>query len=354
MLTLTYPTNLQLDMLLQEYVTDTTGLVGLSEFAPITSFETQRVRWDELDAERGMTAPHAMDADPRIDKRPGSKTREYEPIPFKESDVIKESELLRARELGTLGNVVNIDRVVARVMKSRADKTKIRAEWCVWQMAQGVIDVNENGVLVHETFPIQTFDPVVAWDVFATATPFKDWQAACMKFRGPIGATAKGGFGYMNQKTCNHMLNNRNEDDLWGMLQRRFTSTEFGLKEVTTIFEDFGLATPKVYDGGYVDRNGDYQFFVPDDVVIVKGKRQLNQVIANFATTPSLHRRTPAGVNAPGFFSILEINGRPNDGAGVVLSELGDSSNPQIKHTGGVYGGPVCWYPRSIVKMDVS
>jgi len=341
-------------MLLQEYVVDTSGLVGLTEVAPIIEFETQRVRWDELDTDRGMTSPHAMDSDPRIDKRPGSKTREYEPIPFKESDVIKESELLRARELGTIGNVVNIDRLVARVMKARADKSKIRAEWCVWQMAQGALTVDENGVKVAETFPVQTFDAAVGWATVATATPLKDWETSCMKFRGPTGASPQGAIGYMNQKTANDLLNNKNENDLWGFRGQNFMSLTFSLKQVTSIFEDRGLAIPKVYDGGYVDRNGDFQFFIPDGVVIIKGKRQLNQAVANFATTPSLHRKTPAGVNAPGFFSILEINGQPNTGAGVVLSELGNASNPQIKHTGGVYGGPVCWYPRSFVKMDVS
>lgn len=355
MLTLTYPTNVQLDRLLQEYVVDLSDLVGLNEFAPIIGFDYQEVRWDELDSDFGMTAPHGMDSDPRIDKRPGSKTRSYEPIPFKESDVIKESELLKARQLGTLGGVVSIDTLVARVMKSRADKTKIRAEWCVWQMAQGLLDIEENGVKVTEAFPVQTFDTQVAWDQYATATPLKDIQDAAMQFRGPTGATGEGAFAYVNRKTLNDVLNNKNDDDLWGFRSQNFLALTFSTKEVNSIFEARGLPTLRLYDGGYVDKNKQFQFFIPDDVVIIKGKRQLNQVVANFATTPTLHRKKKDGNMDNGFFSILEINGRPNTGSSSVnLNDLGEAANPNIKHTGGVYGGPVCWYPRSIIKMDVS
>src|SRR4051812_31088187 len=125
MITYKYPTNVALDIVTQEYVAQTEKMLG-EQIMPFTDTATQRVQWDELDSERGMTAPHVMGTDPKIDVRPGSTLREFEPIAFKETDLVKENELLRARALGTLGGVVNISDLIARIAKARVDKNRIR------------------------------------------------------------------------------------------------------------------------------------------------------------------------------------------------------------------------------------
>src|SRR5260370_23905129 len=183
MLTYQFPTNLQLDILTQEYIIQREQFIG-AQIVPLMEVGVQRVRWDERDKERGMTAPHAMDSDPKIDKRPGSVLREYSPIPFKESDLIKESEILQARELGTLANVVNLDRMVALTMKARMDKTFIRAEGLTWKMLTGGFSLAENGINVAETFPVQTYNTVVPWATVKTATPLKNFNAIKLLFRG--------------------------------------------------------------------------------------------------------------------------------------------------------------------------
>jgi|SRR5436853_2164537 len=162
MLIATFPTNYELDIVTQEYTIQRDAFTG-QIILPFVDHHVQRVRWDEKDSERGMTSPHAMDADPKVDKRPGSKTREYEPIPFKQTDLIKESELLRARELGTLAGSISLDRLVADTMKARVDKTYIRAEWLRWKTLTGGFTINENGVKVTETFPVQTYNAAIAW-----------------------------------------------------------------------------------------------------------------------------------------------------------------------------------------------
>lgn len=352
MLVLTFPTNYELDIVTQEYMIQRERLLGQS-ILPFQEYFTQKVRWDEKDSERGMTAPHAMDSDPRVDKRPGSVTREYEPIPFKETDLIKESELLKARELGTLAGAISLDRLVMDTMKARTDKTFIRAEWLIWQTLLGGFTINENGVKVVETFAVQTYDPAVAWDAHATAKPLADFNATKLLFRG-TGASAMGAMAFFNQKTANDLLENTNADDIRGFRNQNFRDLPFSIEEANSIFAARGLPNLKVYDEGYIDENGNFQLYIPDDKVIIVGKRPSGQRIGEFAMCPSLHRQRN-GQPAPGFFSFIEVNGGPNAGAASVsTADLGAGKNPKIEITGGVYGGTLLFYPRSIIVMDVS
>ncbi len=349
-LILQFPTNVELDVLVQEYTAEREKFIG-EKILPFEPFMSSKVRWDERDTSRGMTAPHSMDSDPRIDKRPGSKTREYEPIPFKESDLIKESEILRSRELGTFGGVMNIDRAVTQVMKERMDKSYIRAEWLRWKaMSEGEITINENGVFVQETFPIQVYNPLVALTDHANATTLKDRNAIKLLFRR-TGASAKGAVEYMNQTTFNHILENTNANDIRGFRAENFADVTFDITNVNKMLEKRGLPTIEIYDEGYVDEADDYQNFIADGNSVIVGKRPAGQKIGAVGMTPTLHR-SKNGQPGPGFFSILEVNGQPNMGlAQVTTDTLGGVANPNIKHTGGFYGGPLFWYPRSIIRV---
>ncbi len=350
-LVLTYPSNHELDMVVQEYVVQTENFRG-AEILPETEAMTQKVRWDEKDSDRGMTLPHVMGTDPKIDKRPGSKTREYEPIPFKESDVMKENEILRARELGTLNQTINLSRAVAEMVSSRMDKTKIRVEWLRWQTLRGAIALNENGVKVEETFPVQSYTPLIGWDQLATATPLLDINAIKLKFRG-TGASANGAQIWMNQTTANWLLENQNDADLKGFQNTNYLNLAFSIEQVNKILVARGLPTIEVYDETWIDEAGDSQLFIPDGEIIVVGKRPGNQKIGDFCSTPSMHR-LKNGLWAPGYFSLLEVNGKPSTGSmSISLQELGSGSNPSFKTTGGIYGGTRLIFPRSVIHSVV-
>lgn len=348
-LTITYPTNVALDKVIQQYVIDTSGFKGL-EIMPVENAMTQKVQWDELDNERGMTAPHLLGTDPRIDLRPGSRLREYTPISFKETDLVKEDELLRARMLGTLGGVVNINTIVATLAKARMDKTRIRQEWTIWEALRGQLTINENGVFVSETFPIQQYTPLVPWSDLQNATPLKDFNAIKLLLRG-TGATDKGAIARINQTTANWLLENQNPNDLKGFQGANFTQLPFSLDQINTILTARGLPTLEVYDEGYYDKDGTYKTFIHDGDVHLEGKRQRGERTGNWISTPTLHRSVN-GMPAPGFFEILEVNGMPSNGATTIsLAELGAGKNPKFELTGGIYGGPAMRYARSNIRM---
>lgn len=345
-----FPTNRVMDETTQEYVIQHEKFLG-EEILPFTESMAQVVEWDELDAERGMTAPSTLKVDPMIDTRPGSKLRSYEPIPFKETDVLTEADLLKARAYGTLGGVVDLHEPVGRMMRARQDKTFIRCEWLRWETLQGEFTVNENGVYVHEEFPVQFYDTLVDWDDRDNATPLRDDNAVALMFDG-TGASADGAIAYCNQKTMNWRLENANAKDLGGYRADN-TNLTFDLDKMNSIAVKRGTPTYKVYNEGYNPKVGDFTKFIRDGNVVVVGKRQMGQKVGDFCMTPSFHRQKN-GQPAPGFFNVLEVNGQSNRGAvEVSAADLGAGKNPRVENTGGVYGGTRLKFPRSIIVIRV-
>lgn len=349
MITYKFPTNVELDMMTREYVINREKFKG-QMIIPFKETMAQKVQWDELDNERGMTTPHQMDADPKVTERPGSQLREYTPAYFKESELIKESELLNARAFATLGGVVNIDQLVAERLRSRIDKDFIRAEWLRWQMLLGSISINENGVKVNETFAVQTHNPAVAWNNTANAKVLTEIEAAALKFYG-TGATAAGAMLYVNRPTLNNILANTNQADIAAFRNANYLNLTYSLEELNKVFEARGLPMLMLYDEGYIDANGDFQTFIPEGKAILVGKREGSMPMGSFMLTPSLHK-TSNGMPAGGFFSLVTVNGETNNTGMVNLSALGAAANPKISVTTGFYGGPTLFYPKSIIVIN--
>lgn len=348
MITYKFPTPEELAFMTREYVVNRSRFAG-QQIIPFKESPLPIVRWDELDNEKGMTSPHEQDNDPKIVARPGSKVREYTPIFFKESELIKESELLNARAFATLNNLVSLDDLVADRLRARIDKDFIRAEWLIWSMLQGEISIDENNVKVNETFETQEFTPDTDWDDHDNSTPLADLRALALMFR-PYGASGDGAVVYVNQTDMNHLLANKNEDDFWGFVNSNFQKSTYSIEELNKLLSTNNLPTFKVYDQGYIDANGTFQTFIADGKPIVVGKRDGSTPHGNFILTPSLHNNN-GGMPAGGFFSMINANGAPSTGS-VSLADLGGNPNPKILITTGFYGGPTLYYPKSIVRVN--
>jgi Phage major capsid protein E len=352
-----FPRNVVLDQVVQEVVRDRSRLIGQT-ILPFVEKDTQMVEWDEKDHEQGMTSVHTMGTDPKISGRPGSKTHLYEPIPHKEEEVIKENEMLKARALGTLGGVINLNDYVMERFNAGIDKDWVRAEWEIWQALRGRLQIDENGVLIDETFPIQTFDAVtdgvggVYYDNLDDATPLADWNKCKLKFRN-TGATAQGAKEYMNQTTLNRILENKNTDDIRGF-NEGFRAITFDLAALNKMQTARGLPEIIPYEEGTEDDLGNFSTFIPDGESIIVGKRMAGQTVGDYVLTPTFHRQRN-GNAAPGFFAFVTVNGKgsPSGSAAISIEELGASGNPKVGVVHGMYGGPRLLYPRTIIKRKL-
>lgn len=344
-----FPTNVELNMMTRKYVVKREKFIG-QQIIPFKETGAQKVQWDELDNEKGMTTAHQQDSDVKVTERPGSQLREYTPIFFKESELIKESELLNARAWATLGGVVNIDDLVADRLRSRIDKDFIRAEWLIWRMLLGSIAISENGVTVNEIINVQTHTPTVAWNLPATAAPLTELEAACLKFYG-TGASGAGAKLYINRKTLNNILAVTNASDIAAFRNANYVNLTYSLEELNKIFEARGLPMFVLYDEGYITSNGTFTTFIPDGKGVLVGKRDGAMPMGNFMLTPSLHKQN-GGMPSGGFFSLITVNGQPNSSGAVSVSQLGQAENPKIKVMTGFYGGPTLYYPQSVIVIN--
>jgi hypothetical protein len=180
----------------------------------------------------------------------------------------------------------------------------------------------------------------------------KDGNAVSLMFAG-TGASAKGGREYMNQRMVNLLLENANNKDIAKFRGSNFRDISYSVEDLNKVLDSRGQPIIVPYDEGWNDKNGDFQRFIPDGESIVVGERPMGQKVGGFGMTPTLHR-TKNGLPAPGYFNFLEINGQPNRGSITVDAELlGSAANPNIKNTGGVYGGPFLWYARSIIRKTL-
>lgn len=351
-LVLTFPTSAELNTVVQAFTPDPTKYIGM-QILPMAESMFQEVQWDERDHDRGLTAPHLLGTDPKIDKRQGSVKRKYEPIHFKESDLLKEDEILKARQLGTMSNTIDLSEEIARIARNRWVKTMGRVEKLIWDCLKGTVSINENGVVVSETFPVQTHTPLVDWDTFATAKILADLNDIKVKFR-KTGATASGAKMFMNEVTASWMLENQNSNDLKGFQNSNFVNLTYSIEEANKILRQRALPEIVVYDEGYVDESDTFVPFLSDGEVIIVGKRPAGQNVGDFVSTASLHNQRN-GQPAPGYFAGVEVNGVPGDQVGSVsISQLGQGKNPKIEIFGGIYGGPRLVYPKSVINFTVA
>lgn len=350
-LVVTYPTNAEIDETVQAYIPQVDNFIG-SQFMPVKPRNTNKVRWTEKNKMRGKTSIHKRGSDPHIDDREGSVDREFSPIDFKETDVIGEKEILEKRQEGTWGEPLDLEDTVVETMRDRADKTMISVECTRWDAFRGLLAINEKGVKVNETFPVQSHLPLVEWNDFDNAKPLMVLDEIGDKFDG-TGASNTGAIHVMSRKTFRLLLQNNNESDLRKFAGSNFVDVMNGLAAFNKLLQDRNGSMVTLTDEGWIDDANNFVRFVKTGEIFTFGKRPLNQMHGEWQATISLHRQEN-GKPIGGYFSIMEVNGQPSTGATTIsLAQLGAGKNPKFEITGGIYGGPTIKYPQSIVYTKV-
>lgn len=342
------PTNSEIRGPIQNYIQNVDDLLGL-QLCPFEDSMAQFIETDVRDHEEGMTAAHVLGTDPEIDERAGSKKFKYSPLHFKETDVMNEADILRARQLGTYGQPVDLMTEVTRIARNRAVKTLTRVEWTIWQMFGGRLQITEGKVKVDEKWDgVQEHEPVALWSNLEDATPLTDLDIAGDKFDG-TGASMEGAIVAANRQTWRLVMQNQNDADLKALDRTQWGNFRFMFSALAKIIEDKCGAIIKSYDKGYM-QGGQFHKFLTTGQVRIIGKRAGDEKVGKWWRTPSMHI-TKNGQEQPGYFVIVEANGKASTGS---VAELGQSKNPKIEITGGVYGGPNLDFEDNVIGMEVT
>jgi hypothetical protein len=253
------------------------------DIMPITTADTPVVRWEQEDNVLGLQGLRGLGGQPSRVRAVGSKTYIVEPGIYGEYRQIDEIELMTRRQFASTGAPVNISDLVMKASEQLQSRMLDRVESVGWNALLGTFSVLGPGgsVLHSDTFAVQTHTAAVPWATFATATPLKDFRDVKLKGRGKGVNFGRGAVAYANMATVNNILSNLNNSDLFGK-RNSDHSTLTGLDDVNRILLAADAPILAEYDGGYFNDAGTWTTFIPDNRVIVVGRRDSGSSIMDY------------------------------------------------------------------------
>jgi hypothetical protein len=334
-----YPDNITLNQIAQELVPALEANRPIFQDFPIKNVEDDVIEWDQRGNYIGLQQIRGLGGLPNHVKRIGASTYRFEPGYYGEYLEVNERELLRARQLGTLSGRVNLTEKVAELQAQLLQRRYDRIESIIWTLlATGTYSVAQgNIVMATDTFTLQTFSAAVPWATVATATPLADMRTVQLKQRGYSLSFGTGAKAWMNRTTFNSLLSNTNQADLGGR-RGAGLSTINGPAGVNQLMAMDDLPDITVYDGGYYDDTSTFQLFIPNNKVIVVGKRTNGDMLGEYRCT-------------------LNVN-QGDGGSGpymLVWDSAKDGGRPprHIEVHDGHNGGPALYHPFGIAVMTV-
>jgi len=334
-----YPTNSELQLLAAEKAPVLTLDDPLFDIMPIVEVDAAELTWEVLDNFTGLQAIRGLNGQPGNVTATGANAFRIKPGVYGEFSTIDEEELTTRRQFGTFNVPVDITDLVMLRQDQLLNRRIDRIRYIGWLLlATGTFSVsNARGVTHTDTYSTQTYD-ASTWSTASGATPLADFRGVQLLSRGKgvsFGAAAR---AYMNRVTFNRMIANTNAADLAGRRTSGLSlSTVLSLNDTNALLAGEDLPQIVIYDEGYLNDAGTFVPFIADNKVVVVGKRQGGQAIADYAMTRNAN------------------NPNVEPGAYMKVIDHGEEAVPRlIEVHDGHNGGPRIYYPGSIVVMDVS
>lgn len=341
MATFNYPTNAEINEIGMDFLADLTLDDPIFQMMPIQNADATTIAWEQEDNYIGLQQIRGIDGAPPKVTPTGAKSYVMQPGVYGEQMEIKERELLERRQYGTFGTPVSIDDLVmpkVRQLKSR-EITRIRqVNWTL--VTTGTFSVlGANAAVVQtDSYTTQTFAATVPWTTSATATPLADFSAVALLWAGHSVSFDNASVAYMNRVTYNALRTNSNSADLYGR-RTAGLATPNNLADINHIQAGDDLPQIVIYDKGYFNDAGTFTRYIPNNKVVVVGRRDDGAPIGAYKMT----RNAVNPGLAPGPY--LKIVDNMDDPKAVP---------PQIVLHSGHNGGPIIWFPSAIVVMTVS
>lgn len=339
---LTYPSNLELMTLQQEFLPTLTMDDLAFDLLPPVNHDAAYVEWEQRDRFTGVMQIRGMDGEPPSAPVTGWKRYKMEPGVYGEWVAVNESDIIQRRTPGTFNVPIPIDDLVVEKQDYLLSRRIDRLRWIIWTLLiTGTFNVpGPNGNVLHAgTFTVQTTTVGTLWTDYALSTPLKDLRATLLKFRGISASFGPNSMLVMNRVTANHMLSNNNAADLGGR-RSNYGETMNNIDFVNNILATNDLPRVRVYDLGYFPDGAGAAFtpFIPDGKVLMIGQRPNGETLGEFQFT----RNASNADAAPGPYTYV--------------SDSLDTGRPiprRIRVDDGFNGGPAMFFPSLIIVLTV-
>lgn len=337
--TLIYPTSATLKVVEQTLLPRLTMDRRGFKLFPIAEGREYQLIWEQKDRYRGLQQVRGLNGQPRSVRPIGGKRFQMEPGVYGEFMEIDEMEMTTRRAMGTLsGAPIDISDLVAERQEQLLLRRIDRLESIIWTLATTgtFLVANESGGTLHQgTFDLLTSTAIVPWTAYETATPLQDFRVIQLLSRGQSTSFGADAVAVMNQVTFNHMVRNRNPNDLAG---RRVGGllTPLTFNEINGILLGEGLPRIEIYDQGYINESDVFVPYIADGVVSVEGKRASGTTIGEYRMTLNANNAN----GAPGAYT-------------KVIDTIDREVPRRVEVHDGHNGGPVVYFPGSLLRMNV-
>jgi hypothetical protein len=336
--TYVYPTDVELTEIDPIYMGRAVAGDPLFDLFPITPSDKSRVVWEQRDNYLGLAQVRGINGRPAVVKRPGFNRFSYAPGYYGEYIVIDEDELTERRVPGQFTGAVDISDLVMEAEDLLVVREVNRMRYILWQLlVYGFFAVPDGkGAVLHtDSYTIRPYTATVPWATLATATPMADFAAVQLLRRGYSVSFGADATAFMNQQTYNYLRGNTNTADLFGR-RANYGGTFNTLEQWNQLLQGEGLPRIVIYEEGYKDDTDTWQQYLPDNKVVVDGRRTNNAPVGDFAITRNANN---ADLGARAY--------------AMTVDTIGQSVPRQIQVHRGHNGGPRLRYPSSIVVMSV-
>lgn len=341
MATFNFPTSEEISEIAKDFLDSLSMADPIFGIMPIQNSDATTIAWEQEDNSFGLQQIRGIDGAPPKVTPTGAKSYVMQPGVYGEQMEIKERELLERRQYGTFGTPVSIDDLVmpkVRQLKAREIARIKQVNWAL--LTTGTFSVlGANGAVIQtDTYSVQTFAATVPWSTVATATPLADFSAVALLWAGHSVTFDAGSTAFMNRVTYNYLRSNGNSTDLYGR-RTAGLATPNNLADINNINAGDDLPQIVIYDKGYFNDSNTFTRFIPNNKVVVVGRRDDGAPIGAYKMT----RNAVNPGLAPGPY--LKIVDSMDDPKAVP---------PQIVLHSGHNGGPIITFPSAIVVMTVS
>ncbi|WP_406698570.1 hypothetical protein V5E97_06770 [Singulisphaera sp. Ch08] len=337
---LVYPETKHIEEIEQTLLPRLTIDSPIFKYFPFDSDDNHLIEWEQLDNYTGLQQLRGYNGLPMSVPRIGSKRYRAEPGVYGEFIPLDEEEMTRRRRRATYSSgPIKLNDLVAEAFKQLLTRRLNLVEKIVWDLLiAGTFSVAHptTGVTYSGSYTPPQFTPSPLWSPAnkATAAPL----AGMRTFRD-YGVGQSCSFGgnavqFYNSVTARSILANTNADDLGGVLLGG-GNTVNSLNNVNEVLIMNDIPKIVIYDEGYIDANGTFQYFIPTGKGLVIGKRKSGVALGRYRYTQN--------VNSP--------NGAPKPYSRVIIK--GDKEIPaSVEVHDGHNGGPLIQFPGSVIVVN--
>jgi hypothetical protein len=298
--TFLYPTNRELEEIVQDLTPTLEAGRKLLALCPYEYQDTAEIVWEQEDNFYGLMNVRGLNGKPGNVQRVGAKQYKMAPGYYGDFHNLTEDEMTVTRKTGTLGDVVDIEDLTVRRMRHLIVRRLNRCEQTISALFRTGVFQNyaADGTAVHtDVVNITRRTPGTTWSTLNTSTPLQDlrtWKAS-----GEMNTSSRFGKDSTligTTQTINYLLNNTNAADLGGK-RMEVGQTINSLAGLNALLAANDLPQLEEYNDVFDPSSP----FIPHGSLIWVGTRPQGGRVASFCGTRNIN--TGAGESNQGIYS---------------------------------------------------